>query len=99
MRGDIQLVSGERRDRGRSEAEYRASKPVVKCAAGESFDAFERRMFNRALDMEWAPAKRELIRVVEDLGLSDPSAAIKSLMGSLSDFEGDFINVDPRKEE
>lgn len=86
----------------RSEAEARAAaKPKVRCPQGEVYgdDPFERRMFKRTLDLQWEPAKSELIRVIEDLQLANPPKAIQALKDYLSDFESDFINVDPRKGE
>ena len=73
-------------NRGRSEAEYRAAKPVVKCNAGESFDGFERRMLQRNYDA-FKAAIREAVVAMEDANFT--SAEIELFKDVVSDAEGD----------
>jgi len=96
MRGEIQLVSGERRDKGRSEAEYRAERAKVRCAAGERFEVFERREFTRNRNA-FDDAIRAAVVAMEDANFT--TGDIKAFKDQVDDFCGDTWNVDPRKED
>ncbi len=83
-------------NKGRSEAEYRASKPIVKRNAGESFEGFERRMFARNRQ-GFDAAIRAAEVAMEDANFS--ASSIQDFKNLVADFCGDTWNVDPRKEE
>jgi len=95
-RGEAFLVNGKRTDPDRSEAEARAAKPKVRCYQGETFERMERRLFreNReAFDLAISMART----AIEDANMGPD--ALKYFDGHVSDFCGDFWNVDPRKED
>ncbi len=95
MKGEIQLVSGERRDKGRSEAEFRAERAKVRCRQGESFEALERRMFRENRNA-FDDAIRAAVVAMEDANFTAEN--IKAFKDQVDDFCGDTWNVDPRKE-
>ena len=85
-------------NKGRSEAEARAeraAKPKVRCKQGESFEAFERRMFKRCRD-GFDAAIHDAVVAMEDANI--PADSIQDFKNIVADFCGDTWNVDPRKE-
>ena len=80
----------------RSEAEARTARPKVHFYQGETFERMERRLFreNReAFDLAISMART----AIEDANMGPD--ALKYFDGHVSDFCGDFWNVDPRKED
>ncbi len=86
-------------NKGRSEAEARAeraAKPKVRCKQGESFKAFERRMFKRCRD-GFDAAIRDAVVAMEDANLTPET--IQDFKNIVADFCSDTWSVDPRAED
>jgi len=91
----VEATSDYLNQRRRSEAEARAAKPKVPFR-GETFERTERRLFRKnreAFDLAISMART----AIEDADMGPD--ALKYFDGHVSDFCGDFWNVDPRKED
>lgn len=95
-RGNPVLVAGERRDGGRTEADFRK----VRCKQSETFEQAEVRLFLEARDA-FNEAIQEARRIVEHISLPpfrDGQSAADYFDAVIADFVGDTWAIDGRSE-